>query len=213
MTQKKRMLAGLPYRVDAQLLQELRACRCKIFEFNSLPADDEGGRENIFRSLFGRAGKNVYIQPPFRCDYGFNITLGDNIFINYNCTILDVAPVTIGNNVLIAPNVSIYTASHPVHPDCRRSGYESGASVYIGDDVWIGGNAVINPGIIIGAGSIIASGSVVIKEVPGFVIAGGNPARIIREITEEDKRFYFKNREFDVEDYLSTRPDLTTGAQ
>ena len=114
----------------------------------------------------------------------------------YNCTILDVAKVTIGENVLFAPNVSIYTAGHPVHPVSRQSGYEYGIPVTIGDNVWVGGNVVITPGVTIGDNVVIGAGSVVTKDIPANVVAAGNPCRVIRKITEEDKKYYYKDREF-----------------
>ena len=125
--------------------------------------------------------------------------MGNNFFANYNCTILDVAKVTIGDNCQLAPNVAIYTAGHPVHPDTRNSGYEYGISVTIGDNVWIGGNSVICPGVRIGSNTVIGAGSVVTKDIPDWVIAAGNPCRVIREITEEDRRLYFRDKEFDNE--------------
>ena len=146
-------------------------------------------------------GENLVIEPPFHCDYGSNIEVGENFFANYNLTILDVGKVKIGKNAQIAPNVSIYTAGHPVHPDSRNSGYEYGIDITIGDNVWIGGSSVINPGVTIGNNVVIGSGSVVTKDIPDNVIAAGNPCRVIRSITEEDRKYYFKNREFDVEDY------------
>lgn len=127
--------------------------------------------------------------------------MGDNFYANFNTVILDVGKVKIGNNVLLAPNVSIYTAGHPIHPDSRNSGYEYGIAVTIGDNVWIGGNSVINPGVTIGNNCVIGSGSVVVNDIPENSIAVGNPAKVIRQITEEDKKYYFKNREFDVDDY------------
>ncbi len=119
--------------------------------------------------------------------------------MNYNCTILDVAEVFIGDNVLFAPNVSIFTAGHPIHPESRITGYEYGIPIHIGSNVWIGGNSVVNPGVTIGEGSVIGSGSVVTKDIPPFVVAAGNPCRVIRKITEADRRFYFKDHEFDSE--------------
>lgn len=130
-----------------------------------------------------------------------NIEVGNNFFANYNCTILDVGKVIIGENVLFAPNVSIYTAGHPIHPESRNSGYEYGSDVIIGDNVWVGGSVVINPGVKIGNNVVIGSGSVVTKDIPDNVIVVGNPCKVVREITEEDRKYYYKNNEFDVDDY------------
>ena len=143
--------------------------------------------------------KNIMVVPPFYCDYGSHIEVGENFFANYNCTILDVAPVKIGDNVLFGPNVSLYTAGHPLHPVSRNSAYEYGISITIGDNVWLGGNVVVTPGVHIGNNVVIGAGSVVTKDIPDNMVAAGNPCRIIREITEEDKKYYYKDREFDEE--------------
>lgn len=127
--------------------------------------------------------------------------MGENFYSNYNLTILDVAKVRIGKNVMFAPNVSLFTAGHPLHPDSRNSGYEYGIGITIGDNVWIGGNCVVNPGVTIGDNAVIGSGSVVTKDIPANAVAAGNPCRVIRYITEEDRDYYFKDRRFDVEDY------------
>lgn len=196
------MLSGLPYKAWRDGLSEERmACKKLVHEFNLLPPEQEDRAEELMRALLGKAGKDAWINAPFHCDYGYNIEVGDNFFANYNLTILDVAKVVIGNNVQIAPNVSIYTAGHPIHPDSRNSGYEYGIPVAIGDNVWIGGDVVILPGVTIGSNSVIGAGSVVSKDVPEWVAAAGNPCRVIRAVTEEDRKFYYKDREFDVADY------------
>ena len=124
----------------------------------------------------------------------FNIEVGKNFFANYNCTILDVGKVTIGDNCQMAPNVAIYTAGHPVHPDSRNSAYEYGIPVSIGDNCWIGGNSVICPGVKIGNNVIIGAGSVVTKDIPDWAIAAGNPCKVIRMITDEDRKYYYKEQ-------------------
>lgn len=202
MNQKERMLAGLPYKAWLDgLSQERKECRKKIYQYNNLNPELEEEKEKLIYSILGKAGKGVYIEPPFRCDYGTNIEVGDNFYSNYNLIILDVGRVKIGNNVMIAPNVAIYTAGHPIHPESRISGYEYGMEITIGDNVWIGGNVVINPGVTIGKNVVIGSGSVVTKDIPDNYIAVGNPCKLLRTITEEDRDYYFKDRKFDVEDY------------
>ena len=202
MNQKERMLAELPYKAwEARLKEERIANKLRCQEYNELPADDFKRKDELIRQILGKVGKDVWIESPFYCDYGYNIEVGDNFYTNFNCTILDVGKVIIGDNVMLAPNVAIYTAGHPIHPDSRNSGYEYGISITIGNNVWIGGNTVVNPGVNIGDNAVIGAGSVVTKDIPANVIAVGVPCRVIREITEADRKYYYKDREFDVEDY------------
>lgn len=202
MDQKDRMLSGLPYKAWLDGLKEERAlCKRKVYELNTLAPENRKQIPDLLKGLFGKTGEILSLEPPFHCDYGWNIEVGENFFANYGLTILDVGKVTIGDNAQIAPNVSIYTAGHPIHPDSRNSGYEYGIPVTIGNNVWIGGNVVILPGVTIGDNVVIGAGSVVTKDIPNNMIAVGNPARIIREITEENRKFYYKDHEFDVDDY------------
>ena len=202
MNQKERMLAGLPYKAWMDgLSQERLENKKKIFAFNHLEPDRFDEKEKLLKEILGKTGEYVNIEAPFHCDYGYNIEVGENFFANYNFTVLDVGKVKIGANAQIAPNVSIYTAGHPVHPDSRNSGYEYGIGITIGDNVWIGGNACIMPGVTIGNNVVIGAGSVVTKDIPDNVIAAGNPCRIIRTVTEEDRDFYYRDRRFDVDDY------------
>lgn len=195
MNQKERMLNELPYQAWLDgLPEERKGNKRKIYRYNQLTPDEEEEQDRLIRTILGKCGETVWIEQPFHCDYGYNIEVGNNFYSNYNLTILDVAKVVIGENVLIAPNVSIYTAGHPVHSEPRNAGYEYGIGITIGDNVWIGGSSVINPGVHIGNNVVIGSGSVVTKDIPDNVIAVGNPCRVIREITEEDKQYYFKNR-------------------
>ncbi len=195
-----RKQSGMAYIADARCNALMAENRRRLHEYNNADCWTEDGMKQQterLRSILGGMGENITIQPPFHCDYGSNIKVGENFYANYNLTVLDVAPVTVGDNVLIAPNVSIYTAGHPVHPFARNSMYEYGIPITIGDNVWIGGNVVICPGVNIGSGSVIGAGSVVTRDVPEYVIAVGNPCRVLRKITDEDIKFYFKDREFD----------------
>ena len=204
MNQKERMLKGLPYKADLDGLEEERIeCRKKLYEFNMLPPNERHKIPTLLKAMFSKTGDNIFIEAPFHCDYGWNIEVGENFYANLNLTILDVGKVTIGKNVFIAPNVSIYTAGHPIHPDSRNSYYEYGLPITIGDNVWLGGNTVILPNVTIGDNAVIGAGSVVTKDVPAWSIAAGNPCKVIRKITEEDKKYYFKNRIFDVDDYTN----------
>ncbi|GFP76997.1 sugar O-acetyltransferase [Clostridium fungisolvens] len=202
MNQKERMLAGLPYKAWLDGLSEERMeNKLKVHEYNLLSPDEKDKIERLIKNILGKTGDNIVVEQPFHCDYGKNIEVGNNFFANYNLTILDVGKVVIGKNAQFAPNVSLYTAGHPLHPDSRNSGYEYGIGITIGDNVWLGGNVVVNPGVHIGNNVVIGSGSVVTKDIPDNVIAVGNPCKVIREITEEDRKYYYKNYEFDVEDY------------
>lgn len=200
MNQKERMLAELPYRAWLDgLAEERQETKKKVFQFNHTSPEEQETLDRLIREIIGVHGKQLTVEQPFHCDYGSNIEVGENFFANYNLTILDVAKVVIGSNVQIAPNVSIYTAGHPLDPEARNSGYEYGIGITIGDNVRIGGNTVINPGVHIGSNVVIGSGSVVTKGIPDNAIAVGNPCRVLRYLTEEDKKHYYKDREFDVD--------------
>ena len=190
--------AQLPYISDASVFEEQKVARRLTQELNTIDRSDFEGISRIVKELLGKS-ENAFINPPFYCDYGTHIEVGKNFFANYNCTILDVAKVKIGDNCQMAPNVAIYTAGHPVHPDTRNSAYEYGIEVVIGDNVWIGGNTVICPGVHIGSNSVIGAGSVVTRDIPDWCIAAGNPCKVIRSITEADRKLYYKDRVFDEE--------------
>jgi len=192
-SEKEKMISGKPYKAfDDELVNERRYAKELIFDFNSFRPNEIVNRNGLIKRLLGKIGNSFIIEPPFRCDYGYNIEIGENFYSNYNLIILDCAKVLIGDNVMIGPNVSIYTAGHPVHYEIRNQGYEYAFPVSIGNNVWIGGNAVINPGVSIGDNSVIGSGSVVTKDIPGNVIAAGNPCKVLRGINEEDKLYYYK---------------------
>lgn len=194
----KRRDAGLAYVSDGSVLEQQKRARRLTQALNTADRTDFDKIAGIVKELFGKSD-GAWVNPPFYCDYGFNIEVGKNFFANYNCTILDVAKVRIGDNCQMAPNVAIYTAGHPIHPATRNTLYEYGIEINIGDNVWIGGNTVICPGVRIGNNVVIGAGSVVTKDIPDWCIAGGNPCKVIREITEADRKFYYKDREFDSE--------------
>lgn len=203
MNQKERMLQGLPYKAWLDGLAEERLeNKRKIYQYNNLQPDAFEKQDMLIKQILGKTGDNIHIEAPFHCDYGYNIEVGENFYANYNLIILDVGKVIIGKNAQIAPNVSIYTAGHPIHPESRNSGYEYGIAVTIGDNVWIGGNVCIMPGVTIGRNVVIGAGSVVTKDIQDNVIAAGNPCRVIRPITLADRDYYYKDRRFDVDDYL-----------
>ena len=192
----ERRNAQLPYISDDSVMEEQKVCRRILQKLNFADRSDFDTLAEIVKELLGKS-ENAFINPPFYCDYGKNIEVGKNFFANYNCTIIDVAKVKIGDNCQFAPNVSIYTAGHPLHPVARNSLYEYGIEVTVGDNVWIGGNTVIMPGVHIGSNTVIGAGSVVTKDIPDWVVAAGNPCRVIREITGEDFEYYYKDRKFD----------------
>ena len=154
-------------------------------------------RNAILRRLFGRIGEKFFVEPPFRCDYGSNIAVGENFYANYDCVVLDCAVVTIGDNVLFGPGVHIYTAGHPAHPEPRNAGIEYAMPVTIGNNVWLGGGVIVTPGVTIGENAVIGAGSVVTRDVPPSAIAAGNPCRALRTITDEDRKFYFRRLPFE----------------
>jgi maltose O-acetyltransferase len=182
-SQKEKMLAGELYDgSDPELVAQRLRARELCQALAALPAKAQPvERTELLARLFG-APTDAYVTPPFFCDYGCNIALGRNVYFNFNCVILDVARVSIGNNVLFGPAVQVYTASHPMKAAERRSGLEFGSPVVIGDDVWLGGGAIICPGVTIGERAVIGAGSVVVRDVPAGVFAAGNPCRVIREI-------------------------------
>lgn len=196
MTEKERMLAGMMYcPVDEQLREEMRQGRVLTRHYNNTTEEEMAYREEILRKLLGGAGKAPYIEPPFHCDYGRNIYIGDYFYANYDLIVLDVCEVRIGNNVMFGPRVGIYAAGHPLDADVRNSGIEFGKPVIIGDNVWIGGNVVINPGVTIGDNAVIGSGAVVTKDIPANTIAVGNPCKVLRELTEEDRIYWNREKE------------------
>lgn len=190
---------GMVYISDEEIFKEQRSARKIVYQFNHHDTDDFEGLKELVNRLIDAKDGGAFVNPPFYCDYGSHIHVGKNFFANYNCTILDVAPVRIGDNCQMAPNVAIYTAGHPVHPDTRNSGYEYGIPVTIGDNVWIGGNTVICPGVTIGNNVVIGAGSVVTKDIPDNWIVAGNPCKPIRQITDDDRRAYFRRQHIDDE--------------
>ncbi len=193
---KEKMIAGEIYQaMGRELFDERQHAKEQLHIFNNLAPSKIKARNQILKTLFGETTNLFFIEPPFRCDYGYNIFLGDNFYANFNLTILDCAPVHIGANVMIGPNVSLFTAGHPVHPEPRVAGWEFAKPITIEDNVWIGGHTVVNPGVRIGKNSVIGAGSVVTKDIPANVIAVGNPCRVLRTITERDKQYYYKDEQ------------------
>lgn len=175
------MLAGQPYDAgDPELTADRRRCQQILREFNSLPERELDGTE--LGELFASVGDTTFIEPPFLCDYGFNVSIGRDSFVNYGGIVLDVAPVTIGDEVRIATSVQLLTAEHPLDPVERRSGIELARPISIGDGAWLGGGAIVCPGVTIGENAVVGAGSVVTRDVPAGVLAVGNPCRVVRNL-------------------------------
>ena len=192
MTEKEKAQAGLLYdaNYDQALMDERMAAKRLLFAYNQTPPDQAEERRRILRNLLGKLGESYLIEQPFYCDYGYNIEIGENFFANMNCVILDGAKVSFGDNVFIAPNCGFYTAGHPLDAERRNQGLEYAYPITVGNNVWIGANVSVLPGVSIGDNSVISAGSVLTRSIPANVLAAGNPCRVIREITEEDKKKY-----------------------
>ncbi|MFG6394542.1 MAG: sugar O-acetyltransferase [Lachnospiraceae bacterium] len=192
MTEWEKAQAGYLY--DANYNKELAEAREKCadlcYEFNNCKPSDTEKQKEILKKIIGEIKGNIVITAPFYCDYGFNISVGDNFYTNHNCTILDGAKVTFGDNVFIAPDCVFSTAGHPIDAGQRAKGLEIALPVKVGDNVWIGANVSVLPGVTIGSNTVIGAGSVVNKDIPSGVVAAGNPCRVIRKITEADKNKY-----------------------
>jgi maltose O-acetyltransferase len=186
-TEKEKMLSGELYDpLDKELSDERTRTRLLIKELNDTREDAVEERTRILKELIPHAGAGLWLQPPFYCDYGTNMVVGEKVFFNFNCVVLDVMQVTIGSRTLFGPNVQIYTATHPMNYKERASGVEFAKPIVIGEDVWVGGSVVICPGVTIGDRAVIGAGSVVTKDIPADVFAAGNPCRIIRQLESED---------------------------
>lgn len=182
-TEKAKMLAGELYRsADPELVADAERAQRLVAQYNAASGEAPEARMALLRRLCGSVEDGAVIRPLFACDYGYNIRLGRNAFINFNCVFLDCAPIEIGDNLQMRPAVQIYTAAHPLEADVRRSGLEYARPVHIGHDVWIGGGAIILPGVTIGDGSVVGAGSVVVRDVPAAKVVAGNPARILRSL-------------------------------
>ena len=182
-TEKDKMLAGELYDpLDQQLVDERLNTRLLIKALNDTREDEVDERKRVLKELIPGAAPDLWLQPPFYCDYGSNMKIGERVFFNFNCVVLDVTWVTIGSRTMFGPNVQIYTATHPLNHKERSSGLEYAKPIVIGEDVWVGGSAVICPGVTIGDRSVIGAGSVVTKDIPADVFAAGNPCKVIRAL-------------------------------
>jgi acetyltransferase-like isoleucine patch superfamily enzyme len=182
-TNKEKMLAGELYQSFDQILsKERQEVQKLLYRLNHLEPDNFKEKSEIFNLIFSDLGKNIFIELPFKCDYGYNISIGKNFFANFNCTFLDSAPIIIGDHVLFGPNVSLFTSGHPIDVEKRKKLFQFAKPITIENNVWIGGNTVVNPGVTIGENTVIGAGSVVTKSIPANVMAAGNPCKVIRNL-------------------------------
>ena len=181
----------------AELAQARQRGKTLCWEINRLDPRDIQKRAELLCQLFGRIGENFWLEPPVFVAYGSNVEIGNNVYVNFGLTLVDDYRITIGNDVLIAPNVTIAVTNHPLHPELRKRGEMYALPVTIGDNVWIGSGAVICPGVTVGECSTIGAGSVVTRDVPPFVFAAGNPCRVLRQITDRDREYYYRNMRAD----------------
>ena len=187
MTELEKCNAGLMYDTTFPGREEMHLqCIDRCFDYNNTRPSDMKRREELLRKLFGKLGKNPYVEPTIFCGFGWNIEAGDNFYANNNCVFVDPGKITFGDNVFIGPSCGFYTAHHPIHPEVRNKLYEYARPIKVGSDVWIGGNTVVLPGAEIGSNVVIGAGSVVTGKIPDNVVAFGNPCRVHRAITEED---------------------------
>lgn len=194
MSSREKIKAGMLFTDMGEGLPEERLRGKELmYDFNHTRPSEEKKRIELIHKMFGKVGKNPWIEPPIRFSYGSNIFIGDCFYANFNFTVVDDYTVTIGDNVLIAPNVTISVTGHPVHHELRENGEMFSFPVTIGNNVWIGSNVVINPGVTIGNNSVIGAGSIVTKDIPANVVAAGVPCNVIREITDRDKEYYYKD--------------------
>ena len=198
---KIRMAEGRIYQPgDEGILKEQFVCMEKLYDFNATRPSEQKKRQDMLNDMFAAIGANCYIEPPLHANFGGkHVHFGRNVYANYNLTLVDDGHIYVGDYVMIGPNVTISTAGHPVEPHLRRQGLQYNIDVHIGSNVWIGAGAVILPGISIGNDTVIGAGSIVTKDIPAGVVAVGNPCRILREIGEHDRKYYFRDRFIDVE--------------
>lgn len=198
---KIRMAEGRIYQPgDEEILKEQFVCMEKLYDFNATRPSEQKKRQDMLKDMFAAIGANCYIEPPLHANFGGkHVHFGRNVYANYNLTLVDDGHIYVGDYVMIGPNVTISTAGHPVEPHLRRQGLQYNIDVHIGSNVWIGAGAVILPGISIGNDTVIGAGSIVTKDIPAGVVAVGNPCRILREIGEHDRKYYFRDRFIDVE--------------
>lgn len=198
---KKRMVQGRLYLPeDEEIMYEQLLCLEKLYDYNMTRPTEQDKREALLKDMFAFIGKDCYIEPPFHSNWGgAHVHFGDNVYANFNLTLVDDADIYVGDRVMFAPNVTVATAAHPINSALRAQAMQYNLPVHIGNNVWIGAGAVILPGVTIGDNTVIGAGSVVTKDIPANVVAFGNPCKVSREIGERDDVYYYKDRKIDVE--------------
>ncbi len=197
---KKRMQEGRLYLPeDEEIMAQQLKCLEKLYDYNATRPLEQEKRETLLKEMFGDIGEGCYIEPPFHANWaGKHVHFGNNVYANFNLTLVDDTDIYVGDKVMFGPNVTVATAGHPIDPELRYQAMQYNIPVHIGENVWIGANAVVLHGVTIGDNSVIGAGSVVTKDIPANVVAVGNPCRVLREIGEHDKEFYYKDRKIDV---------------
>lgn len=190
----------LYYCNDERLMEEQAKCLELLYDFNQTRPSEQQKRNELLKKMFNEIGENCYIEPPFRANWGGkNVHFGNDVYANFNLTLVDDGEIFVGNNVMFAPNVIVATATHPVHPELRKKQAQYNLPIYIGNNVWIGAGSIILPGVKIGDNSVIGAGSIVTKDIPANVVAVRNPCRVLREIDENDMKYYHKDMKIDIE--------------
>ena len=197
---KKRMQEGRLYLPeDEEIMHQQMLCLEKLYDYNATRPSEIEKREALLKEMFAEIGEGCYIEPPLHANWaGAHVHFGDNVYANFNLTLVDDTDIYVGDKVMFAPNVTVATAGHPINPELRYQAMQYNIPVHIGNNVWIGANSVVLPGVTIGDNSVIGAGSVVTKDIPPNVVAVGNPCRVLREISEHDKIYYYKDRKIDV---------------
>lgn len=205
MNDRERMDRGLIYNPNDDEIMETQLRYLELlYDFNATRPSEMDRRNELLKEMFGSIGKNCYIEPPFRANWaGKHVFMGDNVYANFNLTLVDDANIYIGDKVMFGPNVTVATANHPILPELREDALQYNREVHIGRNVWIGANTVMVPGVTIGENTVIGAGSVVTKDIPANVVAVGNPCRVMREIGEHDREFFYKNEKIDWENLVA----------
>ncbi len=199
MTEREKLHTGELYLPgDEEIMKEQTACLEKLYDYNATRPSEGEKRARLLKEMFASVGEGCYIEPPLHSNWGGkHCHFGKNVYANFNLTLVDDTHIYVGDNVMMAPNVVLATAAHPILPELRRKGYQYNAPVRIGEDCWLGAGVIVLPGVTIGRGSVIGAGSVVTKDIPENVVAFGNPCRVVRTVGERDREFYFRDRRID----------------